>query len=177
MTQKVTYKLVKRTYLEFRKNSLPQIPDRLENVEIFRLENPTASFYLFLYKEVGQEFGWADRLLKTKEELLSIIQNPLVDIYVLYVSGVPAGYAEVDRQNTSEYFLTFFGLVPEFRGAGLGKYFLRWVIGKVFETNPEKLSLDTMDQDHPAALHNYLKAGFVIVDERIEKQTVIEEEN
>ncbi|MDJ1471242.1 GNAT family N-acetyltransferase [Xanthocytophaga flava] len=153
------------------------MPNQLEDVEIIRLKNPTVAFYLFLYKEVGQEFGWADRLLKTKDELLSIIQNPLINIYVLYVGGVPAGYAEVDCQNTSEYFLTFFGLVPEFRGIGLGKYFLRWVIGKVFEDNPNKLSLDTMDQDHPAALHNYLKAGFVIVDERIEKQTVIEEIN
>lgn len=174
MNQKVTYKSVKRTYLELTSPVKLLLPEKPANVDIVLIENPTASFYLFLYKAVGEEFGWADRLLKTEEELLSIIQHPQVDIYVIYAGEVAAGYAEIDRINPNEYFLTFFGLVSEFRGKGLGKYFLRWIVNKVFEGPAQKLSLDTMDQDHPLALPNYLKAGFQIVDERIEKQTVIE---
>lgn len=173
MSRKVTYKLVKRTYLTL--TSLPEkeLMTNPGNVEVVKAHNPTAAFYLFLYTEVGREFGWADRLLKTTDELLAIIRNPRVDIYVIYVAGVPAGYAEIDRSNPDEYFLVFFGLMPEFRGQGLGKYFLRWVIRKAFEGNPKRLSLDTMDQDHPHALPNYLKAGFKIVDQRMEKQSVI----
>ena len=156
----------------------PEVTPALKpaGVEIAKLQNPTTSFYLYLYREVGAEFGWADRLIKTSDELTSIICNPLVDIYVIYVSGVPAGYAEIDRRNPEEYFLVFFGLIREFRGKGLGKYFLQWVIGKAFEGGAQKLSLDTMDQDHPNALPNYLKAGFQIVDQRTEKQTVLLED-
>jgi hypothetical protein len=32
------------------------------------------------------------------EKLGSIIQDPKVEIYVLYVNGVPAGYSEIDRR-------------------------------------------------------------------------------
>ncbi len=176
MPKKLTYKLVQRTYL-----TLTHLPEQTpilkpEEVEVAKLQNPTASFYLYLYREVGAEFGWTDRLTKTSDELTSIICNPLVDIYVIYVGGVPAGYAEIGRRNPEEYVLVFFGLISEFRGKGLGKYFLQWIIQKAFESNPKKLSLDTMDQDHPQALPNYLKAGFQIVDQRMEKQTVLLEE-
>jgi hypothetical protein len=39
--------------------------------------------------------------------------------------------------------------------------------------NPNKLKLHTSERDHPAALPGYLKCGFVIVSERMEKQAVV----
>jgi GNAT superfamily N-acetyltransferase len=55
-----------------------------------------------------------------------------------------------------------FGLMREFIGQGLGKYFLQWAIDRAWAGNPERLWLHTCTLDHPAALPNYLKAGFTV---------------
>jgi hypothetical protein len=54
--------------------------------------------------------------------------------------------------------LTQFGLVPEFIGQGLGKYFLRWSIGTAWSYQPRRFWLHTCTLDHPRALPNYMQA-------------------
>src|ERR1051325_10841611 len=43
---------------------------------------------------------------------------------------------------------------------GLGKWFLQWTIDKAWSYQPKRFWLHTCTLDHPAALPNYLKAGF-----------------
>jgi hypothetical protein len=40
---------------------------------------------------------WTDRRKMSDENLSKEIHTPNVHIYVLYVKGVPAGYAEIER--------------------------------------------------------------------------------
>jgi GNAT superfamily N-acetyltransferase len=61
--------------------------------------------------------------------------------------------------------LVQFGLTPEFIGQGLGKFFLQWAIDRAWGYGPRRLWLHTCTLDHPAALPNYLKAGFRIYKE------------
>ena len=81
--------------------------------------------------------------------------------------GVPAGFAELDRRIEGEIELAQFGLMPEFIGQGLGRYFLRWAIDKAWNYGPRRFWLHTDTKDHPAALPNYLKAGFAIYKEEV----------
>ena len=60
--------------------------------------------------------------------------------------------------------------MPEFIGQGLGKYFLQWAIDKAWSYQPTRLWLHTDTLDHPAALPNYQKAGFVIYREEVKEQ-------
>ena len=78
---------------------------------------------------------------------------------------MPAGFAELDRRVAGEVELVQFGLLPEFIGQGLGKFFLQWAIDKSWGYGPRRLWLHTCSLDHPAALPNYLKAGFQICKE------------
>lgn len=55
--------------------------------------------------------------------------------------------------------------MPEFIGQGLGKFFLRWAIERAWGYAPRRLWLHTCSLDHPAALPNYLKAGFAVFKE------------
>ena len=71
-------------------------------------------------------------------------------------------FAELDRRVPNEIELVQFGLVPEFIGQGLGKYFLQWTIDKAFSYAPRRYWLHTCTDDHPVALPNYQKAGFAI---------------
>jgi GNAT superfamily N-acetyltransferase len=60
--------------------------------------------------------------------------------------------------------------MPEFIGQGLGKYFLRWAVERAWEYRPRRLWLHTCTLDHPAALPNYLKAGFVLFKEEMTRR-------
>jgi hypothetical protein len=63
-----------------------------------------------------------------------------------------------------------FGLIPEFIGQGPGRYFLQWPIDKAWTYQPRRFWLHTCTKDHPAALPNYLKAGFCVYQERINEK-------
>jgi len=94
--------------------------------------------------------------------LSPVIRDPLIEMHIMCVNDVPAGLAELDRRVAGQIELSQFGLAPEFIGKGFGKYFLQWVIAKAFSYGPKRFWLHTSSQDHPAALPNYLSAGFTI---------------
>jgi len=78
------------------------------------------------------------------------------------VDGKPAGFAELDRRQPNEIELVQFGLMPDYIGRGLGKWFLQWTIDKAWSYQPKRFWLHTCTLDHAAALPNYLRAGFTI---------------
>ena len=96
------------------------------------------------------------------EALAAILGDPRNELHVLHVDGTPAGFAELDRRQPDEIELVQFGLMPDFIGQGLGKWFLQWTIDKAWSYEPKRFWLHTCTLDHPAALPNYTKAGFVL---------------
>jgi GNAT superfamily N-acetyltransferase len=58
--------------------------------------------------------------------------------------------------------IAYFGLLPAFVGRGLGGYLLTVATERAWELAPPRVWLHTSTLDHPAALPNYLKRGFVI---------------
>ena len=170
--KKVDFKNVKRWYLEMTKE--PAEPHTVfpNNTKIKRFEGGCED-YRALNKLVGGDLGWADRQLMSDEDLIRIICHAEVKIFVLYSDQEQAGFAELDYRTKSEVHMEYFGLAPNARGKGLGRIFLNWVITEVWKSNPGKFLLNTCEIDHPNALPAYLKAGFRIVDERIEKQAII----
>jgi len=172
---KTSFKYVKRWYLEM--NEAPHHDEIVfpVNTAIVRFSG-NADNYRHLNKLVGGDLGWVDRQIMEDAELEKILNNPENRIYVLQVNGQPVGFTEFDYSENGEMEMHYFGLVPGARGKGLGKPFLQWTIKEAWKSNPKKLILNTCEIDHPGALPMYLKAGFTIVDERIEKQAVIFEE-
>ena len=102
------------------------------------------------------------------DALRAILGDEMVDVFVIYVGGVPAGYVELDRRPASEIEVAFFGLVPEFIGQGFGRYLLGWAVAESWRHTPRTLKVSTNNLDHPRALPNYQKAGFVPVRQEIE---------
>ena len=99
------------------------------------------------------------------EDLAAIILDEKVEIYTLLVGGVPAGFGELDRRSEPDIELAYFGLMPEYIGQGLGGYFLRWMIDQAWTYEPKRLFVHTCTEDHPAAIHNYQRHGFVPYDQ------------
>ena len=132
---------------------------------------PTLAYYRYLYDAVGRNWQWIDRKKLSDEELGKIIHDPLVEVHVLFVDGVPAGYAEFDRRIAGDIELAYFGIMPEFLGQGLGKYLLSWACDKAWSYRPSRFWVHTCTLDHEAALPNYLKAGFVVYKTETKEQT------
>src|SRR5205085_12209943 len=130
-------------------------------------KRPTIAYYRFLYDAVGSRWQWLSRKKLNDEQLAAIIHNPRDEVHVLHVEGVPAGFAELDRRVEGEIELVQFGLVPEFIGQGVGRYFLHWAIDRAWSYGPRRFWLHTCSKDHPAALPNYLKAGFAVYREEV----------
>ena len=150
------------TYLEMyeRPSEALAKPPRGKPVALLRAHNPTLGFYRFLYESVGKPWLWWERLVLSDEDLTAIIHDPLVEIYVLYVDGVPAGYGELDRRKRPDINLNLFGLMPEFVGRGLGAYFLTSIIDIAWSHEPKRLLVNTNTLDHPRALPTYQRCGF-----------------
>lgn len=129
-------------------------------VMLLRAERPTISFYRYLYNTVGKDWYWYERRQMDDATLATFIHDDEVAVYVLYVGGVPAGYAEIDNRRHPNVEIAYLGLMPEFIGRGLGRYLVDWTVDTAWNLNPRRVWIHTCNFDHPAALSLYQKAGF-----------------
>jgi GNAT superfamily N-acetyltransferase len=152
------------TYLEM--TTQPANPKQrppIEKLALLRAERPTVSFYRYLYNTVGEPWLWVDRRKMNDAALAAVIHDAKVEITVLYVGGVPAGFAELDRRGKDAVDLSYFGMIPEFIGMKLGPFLLNCAIDAAWAGGARKLTVNTCTLDHPKALQLYQRAGFVPV--------------
>jgi len=155
------------TYLEMReKPGGPPPPVPTGRLALLRAEECTVSFYRYLYETVGTPWLWYERRLWDDATLAAELARPTTEIFVLVVGGVPAGYFELDAAPPRETELRYFGLVPEFIGRGLGAFLLRAAIDQAWLRPIERLWVHTRRFDHPRALGNYQRQGFVVYGRR-----------
>lgn len=150
------------TYLEM-KTRPKRVPQShfAQKIAIMRAEQPTVSFYRYLYNTVGAPWLWYERQHLDDQTLKNIIHDTRVEIFVLYVGGVPAGYVELDRRNEEQVEIAYFGLMPDFVGRGFGKYFLDWGVDKAWSGSAKRVWVHTCSLDHPRAITVYQQAGFI----------------
>jgi GNAT superfamily N-acetyltransferase len=138
----------------------PPPPRMNEPVMLVHAQNPTLSFYRYLYNTIGEEWLWYERRVMDDATLSTIIHDEKVFMYALYVGGVPAGYVELDYRAPSNIEVAYLGLIPEFVGRGLGWRLVDWALEDAWNREPDRVWIHTCNFDHPAALPLYQKAGF-----------------
>lgn len=152
------------TFLEMKAEPRLHYPPPVNlKLMLMRAEQPSVGFYRYLYDAVGRNFLWVDRKKLSDKKLLAAIRAEGVEVWVLYVAGVPAGYFEVDARDTSAVELQYLGLIPQFHGRGLGKWLMAEAIRACWARKPEKVVVETCTLDGPAALPLYQRMGFVPV--------------
>lgn len=137
---------------------------------LVRLARPQVAFHRYLFAAVGEEWLWWSRRAMSDAQVAAILHDPRHSTHVLYLDGEPAGFFELDRRPAPDIELAFFGLMPHATGRGLGRLFLDHAVAAAFAEAPQRLTVNTCDLDHPAALANYLARGFAI-----EREAVVEE--
>ncbi len=148
------------TYLEMLRPPTDPLPAAPPGVEVRHLVAPSPEEYLRLYDLVGHDWYWVDRHRMPAAALRELLEDPRVEVHVLYVDGQEAGYAELDRAEPGEVRLMYFGLAPGFIGRGLGRWFLAWAVRRAWSHEPRRVWVDTCTLDHPRALRTYEAAGF-----------------
>lgn len=153
---------VERTYLELRERcALRPAPCPDQRARVERMERCPASFFRYLYAEVGRAYHWYDRLAWTDEQHRARLEDPAVAIHLLTVAGAPAGYFELQQHADGSVEIAYFGLLPEFLGRGLGKFLLSQAVEAAWALGAARVWLHTCSLDGRAALPNYLARGFV----------------
>ena len=130
---------------------------------IVRVHKPTVGFYRYLYDSVGAQHVWWLRRTMPQAQLAALITSPGVSINVLYQGNEPAGFFELDARTAHTVNISYFGLLPHAIGCGLGTQLLRAAMVTAWAHKPRALTVNTCTADHPRALPNYLRAGFVPV--------------
>lgn len=153
------------TYLQMFSRPARTVSPPRDGLAVLHAKQPTIGYYRYLYDAVGRDWNWMSRKRLTDADLAAIIHDPRNEVHVLHVDGVPAGFAELDRRTGDEIELVQFGLMREFIGQGLGRYFIHWTVDRAWSYSPQRLWLHTCTEDHPAAIPNYLKAGFQVYKE------------
>lgn len=150
------------THLEMRERPSMRIAmPHGQRVAIMRARQMPLSFYRYLYREVGRPHHWLLRRNSDDAELIEAIHAPTAQIDVLYVDGCPAGFGELDLARLPEEAeILYFGLMPEFQGRGLAKFFLSETIQAAWDHEPERVVIHTNTLDSPRALQLYQRMGF-----------------
>jgi len=155
------------TYLEMlERPSGRRVPAPLDKLALMRAEGCTVSFYRYLYNTVGEPWLWFERRIIDDAEVAAQIHRPAIEIFALYVRGVPAGFFELDTAAARETKLCYFGLIPDFIGRRLGPYLLQAAIDRAWSRPIDRFWLHTSTFDHPKALRVYQQAGFVVYARR-----------
>lgn len=159
-------------YLEMLSHAQRTVAAPRAGLAVIHAKKPSVAYYRFLYNAVGKDYHWHSRGKLSDADLGAVVQHPLNEVHVLHVAGAPAGFAELDRRQSGEIELVQFGLMREFIGQGLGKWFLQWTIDQAWSYGVRRFWLHTCTLDHPKALPNYLNAGFVKYREEMVTRTL-----
>jgi len=158
----MTTTIVTRTYLEMRASSelnAARSDDPLIKIEQQR--KCSVDLFRFLYREVGRNYFWIDRLPWSDEQITAYLEEPEVSLWLMTYDDDIAGYFELKKEPDGSTEVAYFGLMPQFIGRGLGKHLLTSAVQQAWADGARRVWLHTCTDDDPAALPNYLKRGFI----------------
>lgn len=158
----------------------PSAPADLTITRVFPAE---PAFNSRMYREIGADWNWVDRLGWSDGRWASYCTDPCLSTLRARVDGEIAGFTELrmspcdpevdsiaEGTNPStddgvDVEIVYFGLLPEFAGRGLGGWFLSEVCRIAWNVpGCRRVWLHTCDDDSPAAIPNYEARGFTEYD-------------
>jgi GNAT superfamily N-acetyltransferase len=113
-----------------------------------------------LYREVGADYLWIDRLVWSDAAWQDWYLRRGTELWVGESGGTPVGYFELDTRDDGSTELAYFGLLPAAIGRGLGGLLLTAAIRQAWATGAKRVWVHTSSRDHAGALPNYLARGF-----------------
>ena len=154
---------VERNFLEIKDLRNLKENINMENNFLIKKIKPDFQLNKFFYKQVGKKHRWIDRLIWSDEKWMTYISNRNLETYVISKYGELVGFFELlYNPELKETEISYFGLLEEYIGKGIGGFALSSAIRKAFEKNINRVWLHTCTLDHPNALKNYIARGMTV---------------
>jgi ribosomal protein S18 acetylase RimI-like enzyme len=162
-------KKIFRNYLELRSaENFKEVKKPLEEYYVELVDPKDFQLNKFLYKNVGKNCRWVDRLVWTDLDWTKYISDEKLSTFILKDKSEIAGYFELlfNKEN-KEAEIAYFGILEEYYGRKLGGYLLSEAIKKSFLLGSTRIWAHTCSLDHKNALKNYLARGMKIFNSEI----------
>ncbi|MBO0343885.1 GNAT family N-acetyltransferase [Roseibium sp. CAU 1637] len=131
------------------------------DITMERWDEVDIAAYRSLYREIGAEWLWFSRLQLSSEKLHTILDAPVTEIYSPVRDGRRLGILEINTAVDGEIEISFFGLVPDAIGDGLGRWLMMTGLEMAWSRpGIERVWLHTCTGDSPQAVHFYQACGF-----------------
>jgi ribosomal protein S18 acetylase RimI-like enzyme len=143
---------------EFRPAAFP-----IEGVTLAQLRGSDWARARALWAEVGRGF-WSERAEWTPARWQSHLDDPNTWFGAALLGPDEIGFFELTRAG-DELKLEGFGLLPAWRGRGLGAGLLSEATRQAFALGARRIWLHTATDDHPHALPNYRARGYRVYRE------------
>ncbi len=154
---------VQRNFLELKDLKNLKTNSINENKYSVKKIKPDFQLNKFFYKQVGKNHRWIDRLSWSDEKWINYISNRNLETYIISEFDELVGFFELlYNPGLEETEISYFGLLEEYIGKGIGGYALSVAIKKSFEKNINRVWLHTCTLDHPNALKNYIARGMTV---------------
>ena len=154
---------VQRNFLELKDLKNLKTNSINENKYSVKKIKPDFQLNKFFYKQVGKNHRWIDRLSWSDEKWINYISNRNLETYIISEFDELVGFFELlYNPGLEETEISYFGLLEEYIGKGIGGYALSVAIKKSFEKNIRRVWLHTCTLDHPNALKNYIARGMTV---------------
>ena len=154
---------VQRNFLELKDLKNLKTNSINENKYLVKKVKPDFQLNKFFYKQVGKNHRWIDRLSWSDEKWMNYISNKNMETYIISDSYELVGFFELlYNPKLKETEISYFGLLEEYIGKGIGGFALSVAIKKSFEKNIKRVWLHTCTLDHPNALKNYKARGMTV---------------
>tara|TARA_B100000242_G_scaffold207859_1_gene150910 strand:+ start:38 stop:544 length:507 start_codon:yes stop_codon:yes gene_type:complete len=154
---------VERNFLELRDLKNLKLNSIKQTKFIVKKIRPDFQLNKFFYKQVGKKHRWIDRLSWSDEKWINFTSNKNLETYVISETEDLVGFFELlHNPELKETEISYFGLLEEYIGKGIGGYALSEAIKKSFERDIKRVWLHTCTLDHPNALKNYIARGMTV---------------
>ena len=111
-----------------------------------------------LFQAIGTPWLWSRAYAGS---VLEAARDATRDTHFAEFEGKHVGVVEFEGRNTGEVEITWFGLVPEGTGRGLGRRMMAAALALAWAESTQRVHLHTCNFDHPGAIRFYQACGFV----------------
>ena len=138
-------------------------------LRLSRWLEPDPAEYRALFRAVGGPWLWYSRLAMPDDALVAATHRPQTHVNVATgPDGERAGFVELTFPEPDWCAIDFLGLVPGWIGRGQGRWLLRSALALAWSPGVSFVRVNTCTLDHPAALPNYIRAGFRVTGRSVE---------
>lgn len=149
------------------------------NEDVYLLKAPhfPAWYFFSMYDAVGQQYEWKDMHLQSKDKTERFLNDKKVCMYTMIREGWSQGFFILDTRVEGVCDISYFGLVAEAIGKGLGGWLLDQALMLGWENKDVKrITVNTCSLDHQHALSMYKSRGFRLIKSEI-RERIIEQDS